>query len=289
MIITTNTTKGGETKTTSTVTIASILAVAGYKVLVVDADPQANTTFLCAANNNATTPPIVIYDLFLRANMDDNELIDTIIPTKIKGMDLIPSNESLEMVPYHLYDQIIHEGKQESTLNFHNNLVRIKKMCQYDYILIDTPPTKSYAVSATLAAADCVITGISPDNLSWQGLSMMIQAIEDNNKTYKRDTRIAGVFLIRVKPRTIRFNQMSAGYRQLLGDIFLNAYTRDNETMGKANTAMMPIVIYDRKSPVVEDYINIMIELGLLDTTDWHYLELRKYLRTGNFEKEEGN
>jgi len=223
MIITTNTSKGGETKTSSTVTFGSILAVAGYKVLLVDSDPQQNLTYLCATEDTNVNPPIVIYDLLLRSSVDDSELKDAIVTTKIKNMDMIPANDSLYLAPYHLYDKVVHEGETQSILNLRNNLMRIQEIFEYDYILIDTPPTKSYAVNATLAAADYVVTGISPDNLSWQGLSAMIQAVDDNNVTYARDTQVAGVFLTRVNPRTNRYREMSAGYKQLLGDIFLNS------------------------------------------------------------------
>ena len=280
MIITTNTSKGGETKTTSTVTFGSILAVAGYKVLLIDADPQQNLTYLCATEDTNVTPPIVIYDLLLRNSVDENELKEAVVSTKIQNMDMIPANDSLNLAPYHLYDKIVHENEPEHILNFRNNLLRIQEMFGYDYIFIDTPPSKNlYTVSAAIAAADYIIAGISPDNLSWQGLSAMIQAVDDNNITYGRNTQIAGVFLTRVNPRTNRYKEMKAGYEQLLGDVFLNSYIRTNESMGKANSYMVPIILFDKRCEVIEDYINVMIEIGLLDTNDWHYLELRKYIR----------
>lgn len=279
MIITTNTSKGGETKTSSTVTIGSILAAAKYKVLLVDSDPQQNLTYLCVAEEEDVTPPIVIYDLLLRNSVPEEELKEAIVPTKIENMDMIPANESLDLAPYHLYDKVVHEGEINSTLNFRNNLLRIQELFGYDYILIDTPPTKSYAVNSTLAAADYVVTGISPDNLSWQGLSKMLQAVEENNEIYGRDTQIAGIFLTRVNPRTTRYKDMKAGYKELLGDVFLNSYIRSSEIMGKANSYMVPIIMYDKKCDIIEDYINVMLEIGLLDVEDWHYLELRKYLK----------
>lgn len=262
--------KGGVGKSTSAITIAQILAISEYKILLIDLDPQMNTTKMYG---QAEANPDIDYErLFCTKLNNKSEVIDFITETDYNNISILTASRELNSLIYKIYDKMKEINVE---LYLRNNLGLIKD--EFDYIIIDNSPFKSYLTSCAMCASDKVITPICVDNFSYDGLMSLFDTIEELNDKYALSIEFAGIFMTRVAGRTTLFRQMYESYENMFGDRFLPISIRNCIAVNESNTTFEPLLTYDKKCPAALDYVELVNYLGLMDTA--HYRKLARYLK----------
>lgn len=262
--------KGGVGKSTSAITIAQILSISGYKVLVIDLDPQMNTTKMFGQAENVND---VNYEhLFCDKQMRLSSVMDFITETDYNNISILSASRQLNTLIYKIYDR---NKETNVELYLKQNLSLLKD--EFDYIIIDNSPFKSYLTSCAICASDKVVSPICVDNFSYDGLMSLFDTIEDLNTKYALSIEFAGIFMTRVAGRTTLFKQMFESYENMFGDKFLPVSIRNCIAVSESNTTFEPLLTYDKRCTAAQDYIELVNYLGLMDNK--HFRELAKYLK----------
>lgn len=262
--------KGGVGKSTSAITIAQILSISGYKILIIDLDPQMNTTKMYG---QAEANPDIDYEhLFCVKQKSKDAVMNYITETDYHNISLLTASRELNSLIYKIYDKM-KETNVELYLRYNLNLIRD----EFDYIIIDNSPFKSYLTSCAMCASDKIITPICVDNFSYDGLMSLFDTIEELNDKYALSIEFAGIFMTRVAGRTTLFKQMYESYENMFGDRFLPVSIRNCIAVNESNTTFEPLLTYDKRCPASLDYIELVNYLGLMDNK--HFRELAKYLK----------
>lgn len=253
--------KGGVGKTTSSCAITELLAVADYKILFLDLDPQSNASRIFGIKEDKH----VNYDLLLCRKSTKDEIAGCIHPSDFPNVDIIPSNPLLSDVVYDIYEKA-KECNAEIFLKY--NLATVAE--KYDYVIIDTSPFQSYLSRCAIAAADKIFTPIDMDNFSYEGLVGLINQVDEINSEFSLNVEFGGVFMCRVKSRTTLFRQMHESYENMLGDIYIPVAIRDCTKVAEANTAFIPLWNYNRRCTAVMDYCELVNHTELMDQKHFH-------------------
>ena len=262
--------KGGVGKSTSAITIAQILAISEYNVLLIDLDPQMNTTKMFG---QAEANPDINYEhLFCVKQNNKDAVMNFITDTDYDNISILAASRELNSLIYKIYDKM-KETNVELYLRYNLNLIKD----EFDYIIIDNSPFKSYLTSCAMCASDKIITPICVDNFSYDGLMSLLDTIEELNDKYALSIEFAGIFMTRVAGRTTLFRQMYESYENMFGDRFLPISIRNCIAVNESNTTFEPLLTYDKKCPASLDYVELVNYLGLMDTP--HYRKLAKYLK----------
>ena len=237
--------KGGVAKTISSVNIATILALKGKRVLLIDNDPQANS---CINLNLASEKQKGIFEL-----LSDKELSirEVILKTNIENLDLVPS----AIRYFDIEKKLAHE------LNPYNGL---KKKLQevkedYDFVIIDNHPSKSTMSLNGLVASDEVLVPITPDNFALEGISYLFDKIQEVIEELNYDLKIKGVFLTRYKNTTLCKEIRSYLQEELPTHLF-KTVIRDTTKVGESTTGEA-LAIYDKKATATQDYYSLVKEV----------------------------
>ena len=201
--------KGGVGKTTTTVYLGVGLAQAGYKVLLVDADPQGSLTISLGIKNPDELP--VSLATIMQKVIDDEQITphDGIIHHQ-EGVDLIPSNIELSGMEVSLFNTM----SREYVLRSHLNDMRKS----YDYILVDCMPSLGMMTINALVAADCVIIPSQPNFLSTKGLNLLMRSIARVKRQINPKLRIEGILLTMVDSRTNNAKAIISSLRSTVGE-----------------------------------------------------------------------
>ncbi len=262
--------KGGVGKSTSAITITQILSISGYNVLLIDLDPQMNTTKMFSTVDNIKD---VDYERLFCLKLDNKDnVMEYISYTDYDNISILSASRELNTLIYKIYDQ---SKEKNIELNLRNNLRLLED--EFDYIIIDNSPFKSYLTTCAICASDKIITPIGVDNFSYDGLMSLLDTIEELNTKYSLDIEFAGIFMTRVAGRTTLFKQMFESYENMFGDKFLPVSIRNSISVSESNTTFEPLLTYDKRSGATQDYIELVNYLGLMDNK--HFRELAKYLK----------
>jgi len=173
--------KGGVGKTTTTVNVATAMAAAGKKVLVVDLDPQGNASTSMGVNKKGSMPSS--YDVII----GNTKLSKAVVWTEIPNFSLIPSSPDLAGAEIELVDVENREFRLKQALG--------KEAVNYDYILIDCPPSLSLVTINALVAADAVIVPLQCEFLALEGVTDLIPNINQIKKRFNPSLALHGVVL----------------------------------------------------------------------------------------------
>lgn len=256
--------KGGVGKSSSLCIISQLLAVSGYRILVVDLDPQGNTSRVFGI---AEDKDVNYKKLFCEKAATKEDIESNIYTSSFENIDIIPSSGVLSSLVYDIYERA-KECKAELIAKHNFSLIQDN----YDYIMIDTSPFESYLSRCAVASANKIITPINMDNFSYEGLMGLIGLVEQINSDFSLDVEFAGVFMTRVKNRTTLFRQMHESYEQLLGDKYIPLAVRDCIAVAEANTAFVPLWTYDKNCTAVTDYIGLLNYIGIIDNKHFRKL-----------------
>lgn len=243
-IITISNQKGGVGKTTTTQTLAIGLAKKKKAVLVIDSDPQCNLTYTFDAMDREKT----LYDLY------NGEDINSCIYKTRQGVDIIAGNIRLKDS-----DKTFTELGKEYILS---NALKVL-YSEYDYILIDTPPTLSILTINALTCSDEVIIPMQADIFSMQGLSQLIKQIDAVKKYTNPKIKIAGVLLTKYSERNVLTRDLYKNLEKITNDMDLHLFKstiRDAVLVKEAQAQKTNILDLDAKSKVAKDYMNFINE-----------------------------
>ena len=232
--------KGGVGKTTTAINLSACLAAAGKKVLTIDADQQGNTTSGLGLDKNAMEQ--TIYDVFL-----GQASIATIKqPTCVDGLEVVPANISLTGAEIELI------GKDRREFILQGELNQVKE--DYDFILIDCPPSLNIITVNALTAADTVLVPIQCEYFALEGLEQLLYTVNLVKKRLNRRLEIEGIVFTMYDARTNLSLQVVEEVKRSLGENVYRTIIPRNVRLGESPSHGLPINLYDPKSKGAESY-----------------------------------
>ena len=239
--------KGGVGKTTTTINLSACLAEKGKKILVIDTDPQGNTTsgFGLEKNDIENT----IYELLL----GEISIEESIIKNAVEGVDIIPSNVNLAAVEI----ELIGVDKKEFILR--NEVEWVKD--RYDFIIIDCPPSLSLLTINSMTTADTVLVPIQCEYYALEGLSQLIHTVNLVKERLNPDLDMEGVVFTMFDSRTNLSMQVVENVKANIQQKVYDTLIPRNIRLAEAPSYGMPINIYDPKSAGAEAYMSLADEL----------------------------
>lgn len=232
--------KGGVGKTTTTINLSACLAEAGQRVLVVDVDPQGNTT--SGLGIDKTGVENTVYELML----GEAKVNDCIHKSVMEGLDVIPSNVNLAGAEIDLIDIEDREYVLRNIIN------EIKE--QYDFILLDCPPSLSMLTVNAMTAANTVLVPIQCEYYALEGLSQLIRTIGLVTKKLNPELEIEGVVFTMYDARTNLSLQVVENVKANLKQTVYKTIIPRNIRLAEAPSHGLPINLYDSKSAGAESY-----------------------------------
>ena len=239
--------KGGVGKTTTSINLSAALAEKGKKVLVIDADPQGNTTSGFGIEKNEVDN--TIYELLL----GECSVNDCIIKDVVEGVSIIPSNVNLAAVEIELLDA----DKKEFVLKKEIDWVKDS----FDYIIIDCPPSLSMLTINAMTTADSILVPIQCEYYALEGLSQLIHTVNLVKERLNPDLSIEGVVFTMYDARTNLSMQVVENVKSVLKQRIYETVIPRNIRLAEAPSFGMPINLYDPKSAGAEAYATLAAEI----------------------------
>ena len=240
--------KGGVGKTTSAVNVAASLGVLGYKVLLIDLDPQGNATSgVGIAKKNLKYS---IHDVLVGAT----GAADAILHTEFENLDIIPANIALAGAEYNLYQ----ENGSECVMK--NALAPIKD--SYDYIIIDCPPSLSMLTVNAMVASDGVIIPMQCEFYALEGLSQLTVTINRIKANYNNSLNITGILVTMYNSRLLLslqvINELNKHYADKLFKTKISRGVKVSEAPGFG----MPVYYHEKRAKGADEYLSVAKELA---------------------------
>ncbi len=239
--------KGGVGKTTTTVNLAASLGVLEKKVLLIDADPQANAT--SGLGIEVDNVKLGTYQLLEHTKTAK----ETIIQTSSPNVDLIPAHIDLVAIEIELVD------KDEREHMLKKATTALKDL--YDYILIDCAPSLGLLTLNALTAADSVIIPIQCEYFALEGLGKLLNTIKSIQKIHNPDLDIEGMLLTMYDSRLRLSNQVVEEVRKHFGDMVFDTIIQRNVRLSEAPSYGESIIKYDVSSKGAANYLNMANEV----------------------------
>ena len=239
--------KGGVGKTTTSINLSSCIAAKGKKVLVIDTDPQGNTTSGYGIEKNELEN--TIYELIL----GDCSIEDCIIKDVMPNISILPSNVNLAAAEI----ELIGVNKKEFILKNEVDWIKDK----YDYIIIDCPPSLNLLTVNAMTTANSVIVPIQCEYYALEGLSQLIHTVNLVKERLNPDLDMEGVVFTMYDARTNLSAQVVENVRSHFGQKVYNTLIPRNIRLAEAPSHGKPINIYDPKSAGAESYMSLAEEV----------------------------
>ncbi len=239
--------KGGVGKTTTNINLGACLALKGKKVLILDIDPQGNTTSGIGIKKKSLE--FTVYDLLIDADFDTKKAI---IHTNIKGLDVIPASVDLAGAEIELVEL---EGR-ESRLRMAIDKIRDK----YDYIFIDCPPSLGLLTINSLCAVESVLIPIQCEFYALEGVSQLVSTIDLVKRSLNPQIEIEGVILSMFDGRTNLSIAVVQEVKKYFGSKVYSTVIPRNIRLAEAPSYGMAITEYDPKSRGAQAYIDFAQE-----------------------------
>lgn len=237
--------KGGVGKTTTAINLSSLLAAAEKKTLLVDIDPQANSS----SGLSVTNQQVSVYDVLTGTKNISEAIINTFMPF----LDLLPSNINLVGAEIELVDVEGREAKLKNALNEISN--------NYDFVLIDCPPSLGLLTLNALTASHSVLIPVQCEYFALEGLGQLLNTINIVKKHFNPELSIEGVLLTMFDTRLRLSHQVAEEVRKYFGDKVYNTVIHRNVRISEAPSYGKPIILYDAISSGAKNYMSLASEL----------------------------
>ncbi|MBQ9774232.1 MAG: ParA family protein [Clostridia bacterium] len=240
--------KGGVGKTTSAVNIAASLGILGYKVLLIDLDPQGNATSGVGIIKKALK--MTAFDM-LTTETTANEVT---IKTRFDNLSIIPTNTTLARAEHELAD--VEDGEYVMK----KKLEPIKN--SYDYIIIDCPPSLGMLAVNAITASDGVVIPMQCEFFALEGLSQLMLTISRIKAHYNKDLTVTGILITMYNNRLIHSMQVIGELRKHYADKLFETTVSRNVKLSEAPSFGSPVYYHDKRSKGSNEYMNIAKELA---------------------------
>ena len=239
--------KGGVGKTTTSVSLAASLGILEKKVLLIDADPQGNASSGIGINSEDFN--FSIYDVLLK----NCKAKDAVIKTSSPNLDLIPANIDLVAIEIELVDIPKREDVLKSVFSGIIN--------DYDFLIIDCPPSLGLITLNALTASNSVIIPIQCEYFALEGLGKLLNTIKSIQKIHNEDLDIEGILLTMYDSRLRLSNQVVEEVKKHFGDIVFDTIIQRNIKLGEAPGFGKDIITYDVSSKGAKNYLSLADEI----------------------------
>src|SRR3954463_8999446 len=245
--------KGGVGKTTTAINLGTALAAIGERVLIVDLDPQGNASTGRGIDRRSRT--VSTYDVLI----GEASLRDAVVPTAVPRLHIAPSTMDLSGLELELGSTKDRAFRLRDAIAALNSNAATES--DFTYVLIDCPPSLNLLTVNAMAASDAILVPLQCEFFALEGLSQLLQTVEQVRTTLNPNLSIHGVVLTMFDSRNNLSNQVVADVRQFMGAKVYNTMIPRNVRISEAPSYGKPVLVYDLKCTGSEAYLRLATEV----------------------------